>query len=479
MRFIISKYNSIPKEAKASFWYTICSVLQKCISFLTIPIFTRILTTAEYGQMSIYITWTAIIMIFTTLNLQYGSFNTAMMKFENHQDNYIASIQGISLFLTFITLVFFIIFPNFFVTLLDLPLYLLIIMLFEIIFTTSINLWSGKKRFDNKYIILIVVTLLLSLCSPLLSLFLIYQNNYSNSLMKILGNALTYFVFGGVIFFINLKRGKSLFNKEYWLYAFKFNIPLLPYYLSQIIFNQSDRIMIQKMIGFEEAGIYSLAYSISLTLSFVINAINNSYIPWLYKSIKTKKFMEIRQTTTKLIYLILILLSMFILFAPEIISFFSSNEYKDAVYIMPPVVMSQLFLFLSQICINILFFYEDKYSLVSGSILSAIINIVLNYLLIPSFGYIMAGYTTLFSYIIFYFMNLKNMYYKWNKFNNGCSLPFNFKTLNCVCFIFVFFTTGFVFLFKFLFLRIFIFFIMLVFSIIMFYKYFKCKEVLK
>ena len=115
MRFIISKYNSIPKEAKASFWYTICSVLQKCISFLTIPIFTRILTTAEYGQMSIYITWTAIIMIFTTLNLQYGSFNTAMMKFENHQDNYIASIQGISLFLTFITfsfLLFFQIFCN-------------------------------------------------------------------------------------------------------------------------------------------------------------------------------------------------------------------------------------------------------------------------------------------------------------------------------------------------------------------------------
>ena len=81
-------------------------------------------------------------------------------------------------------------------------------MLFEIIFTTSINLWSGKKRFDNKYIILIVVTLLLSLCSPLLSLFLIYQNNYSNSLMKILGNALTYFVFGGVIFFHNLKEVK-------------------------------------------------------------------------------------------------------------------------------------------------------------------------------------------------------------------------------------------------------------------------------
>ena len=42
----------------------------------------------------------------------------------------------------------------------------------------------------------------------------------------------------------NYKQGKKFFSKKYWKYALKFNIPLIPYYLSQVVFNTSDRIMI-------------------------------------------------------------------------------------------------------------------------------------------------------------------------------------------------------------------------------------------
>ena len=48
-----------------------------------------------------------------------------------------------------------------------------------------------------------------------------------------------------------------------------------------------------------------------------------------------------------------------------------------------------------------MFYFEENSYLVKGSILSAVLNIVLNFLLIPVFGYVVAGYTTLFSYIVF------------------------------------------------------------------------------
>lgn len=434
---IALKYKQIPIEAKASFWYAVCSIMQKGIALLTVPIFTRILTTAEYGETSIYTSWLSIITIFTTLNLQYGSFNIAMTKFEEKRDEYISSIEGICIFLTFIALLFFLIAPSYWSGVFDLSIVLLILMLLEILATATINFWSGKKRFENKYQLLIVVTLLLSILSPIISLSLIHCLNVKKSFLKILGHAITYLIIGTILLFINFRKGKRLFNKEYWSFALKFNIPLIPYYFSQIIFNQSDRIMIQKMVGFDEAGMYSVVYSLALILSFVINSINNSYVPWVYKSIKKDDLKPISRITTMILLLIVLLLFWLILFSPEIIKIYAGKKYINAMNVVPPVAASQLFLFLSQICINIMFYYEDKYSLVKGSILSAILNIFLNFLLIPKFGYIAAGYTTLFSYIIFYLSNFYYMKKVWNKYNDK-SIPYNVKLINKISFIFLF-----------------------------------------
>ncbi len=44
---ITSKYRSLSVQAKAALWFTICSFLQKGISFITVPIFTRLMSTEE------------------------------------------------------------------------------------------------------------------------------------------------------------------------------------------------------------------------------------------------------------------------------------------------------------------------------------------------------------------------------------------------------------------------------------------------
>ena len=54
---------------KAAFWFTVCSIINKCIQLITVPIFTRILTTTEYGQYSIFVSWQSILLIIATLNI--------------------------------------------------------------------------------------------------------------------------------------------------------------------------------------------------------------------------------------------------------------------------------------------------------------------------------------------------------------------------------------------------------------------------
>ena len=102
---VMEEYRAMSPVVKAGLWFTICNFLQKGISFITIPIFTRIMSTEEYGLYSIYSSWYSILVIFATLHLSYYVFNKGLVKFEDDRENFVVSIQSLS---AAITVVFFI-----------------------------------------------------------------------------------------------------------------------------------------------------------------------------------------------------------------------------------------------------------------------------------------------------------------------------------------------------------------------------------
>ena len=193
--------------------------------------------------------------------------------------------------------------------------------------------------------------------------------------------------------------------KGFWKYIFAFNLPLITYYVSQVIFNQSDRIMISHLTGKDDAAVYGVAYNLAMILTFVMNAINNSYVPWFYTKIKKGKQMENKKISFIISMIMALLLIFIIWLAPEIVLIMAGKSYMEAILVVAPVSMSLLWLFYSQLSINIEFYYEEKKHLVFASILSAVVNIILNYLLIPVIGFWVAGYTTLLSYILFAICN--------------------------------------------------------------------------
>lgn len=403
---MIEKYKKMPLTVKASFWYIICSILQRCISFFTVPLFTRLLSTEQYGLLALYQSWMGIIIIFTTLNLQYGSFDTAMVKYEEDRNTYVSAISGLCLLLTCLWACIYFLLSSSINVLTGLPTFLMFVLLLETLATTILGFWTGKKRFDYQYKGLILVTLFMSILSPILGIVMVTNVPIENrGSVRILSNALVVIVIGVIFFIYNVIKGKKIFVKKYWKYALNFNIPLIPYYLSQVVFNQSDRIMISRMVGNDKAGIYSVAYQISIILSFVLNAINNSYVPWVYRKMKEKDYDGIDKATNIIAGLMATLLLGIVITAPEIILIMGGQLYYEAIWIVPPVAATVLLTFYTQLFINIEFYFEEKNYLVAGSILSALVNIFLNFLLIPKVGFIVAGYTTLISYLIFCLMN--------------------------------------------------------------------------
>lgn len=404
IKSLITQYKNINVQAKAAMWYTVCNLVQNGISFLTIPIYTRILTTAEYGQYTVFQSWKDILIIFATLNLYCGVFTKAMVDHDQDRERYTSSMQGLS---TLITAALFLIYAfkhEFWNTILGMDTITLILLFAFFICFPAYNFWAVKQRVQYKYIAMVVVTLLLSVATPAISLFLLFCTDLRAHAI-IWGYLLVQIGFGGFFYVYQFIKGKTFFVKEYWSHALKFNIPLIPHYLSIMILGQADRIMIKEICGEDKAGIYSLAYQVSMMMNIVISAVNGSLVPWTYESLKKKNYKAIRDIGTALCIFMGLMTLAVTMISPEIIWILGSDKYMEAKWIIPIVALSVYFTFCYNLYSNIEFYYGETKFVMLASTTGAVLNIILNAIFIPIFGYMAAGYTTLVCYIFFAFMH--------------------------------------------------------------------------
>lgn len=398
MKKIITKYKNLPEAVKASLWFTICSILQKGISFITVPIFTRMLSTEEYGVISLFGAWQNILTIFATLNLSYQIFNNGMVKYEKDQDGYTTAMLGLSNFATVIVLVVYLMFHTSLDKIFELPMSAIIMMFFGFFFSSATSLWTVHQRYKFKYRLLCVVSLAVSFGSALLGVLFVLLKNVGVS--RIFGDTVAVVVVGALIYVFILKKNHKLFNKEYWKYALRLDIPLIPHYLSMTVLGSSDRIMINSLCGKSFTALYSVPYNASMVMQIVTSSINSSFIPWTYQKCKSKEYKKINEFSSILLILVMSITLIPSLFAPELVWLLGSNKYTDSMWVVPPVSCSIFFMFLYSLFSNIELYYENSKNIMIASTGAAIGNIVLNYIFVSIFGYIAAAYTTLACYIL-------------------------------------------------------------------------------
>ncbi|TXC82187.1 oligosaccharide flippase family protein [Metabacillus litoralis] len=399
---IFKRYTAFPPAVKAAIWFTIASFFQKGISFITVPIFTRLLSVEQYGQVVVFQSWLSIITIFATLSLWAGVFNNGMVKYENDRETFISALQGLSTTLTAVCLIIYLLFLDFWNSIFGLPTFLVLVMFTQLIVAPALSYWSAKQRFDYQYKKLIIITLAMSIASPLFGVFAVLATE-DKGVARILSVALVQIGVCSVFYIYNATKGKQFFHRNYWKYALGFNLPLIPHYLSGVVLNQSDKIMIDQFSGTDKAGIYSVAYSAAMLLTILITSVNSSFTPWTYKKLKNKCYSEIEDISKFLLALIGGLILILVAFAPEIVGVLAPVEYYEAIWVIPPIAVSVFFIFLYSMFANIEFYFEENKFIMVASIIGAGLNILLNFFLIPIFGYIAAGFTTLFCYIVFSF----------------------------------------------------------------------------
>lgn len=396
----IKKYKSISVQARAAIWFSACSILQKGISFIVVPIFTRILTTEQYGTYSLYLSWLQILTIITSLYLYYGVFTNGMNKYDTDRDRYISSMQGLTLTITAIVFVIFFVTQNAWSDILGLAPHLIFLMFVEMAVTPALSFWSGRQRFEYKYRKLVIVTLCKSIVNPILGLIMVSLAE-DKATARILSVVIVEVCFCGVIMIYQFLKGKCWIDKKYWKFALGMAIPLLPHYLSGMILNKGDQIMISKMVSTSAVAFYSVAYNIGMLVQIFTNAISNSFTPWIYQRIKADKYEKIPETINFLMLLVAAISLGLMLLSPELVLLFGSSGYASAAYVIPPVAASVFFIFLYNILATPQFYFEKTSFLMVSSILAAVVNLGLNFIFIKQYGYVAAGYTTLVCYVLY------------------------------------------------------------------------------
>jgi len=406
-----------------SFIFVIGDIINKGIPFLMLPILTRYLTPEDYGIVSIFTVIIAVLSVFTGLNV-HGAININFFKMDKRElKNYIGNVYIILAISSLIVLIILSIFSNIIINNIELSInwvYMaLLVSFFQ--FTTNINLllWVAEQKSKQYIIYQIMQTILITT----LSLIFIIKFNMKWE-GQILATTIGILTFSMISFIFIIKRGYFYFklNFNYIKDALYFGIPLIPHTLSGWIKTGSDRILLVSMVGASATGIYSVGYQIGYVIGVVVLALNKVWTPYLFKILSDNPSLKDKERIVKFTYIYFIFIILFaILFsyiAQNMVYYFLDEKFIESIQYIKYFALAFAFQGMYFMVTNYIFYVKKTYILSYITFSTAVIHVILLYVLININGTIGAAQATLISFVITFFAT-------WYLSNKVYSMPWN------------------------------------------------------
>lgn len=393
------------KELKAGLGYMVGNMFIKGISFITLPIFTRLLTTNDFGIYNTYGAYESILAILLGVGM-YSSIKNANYDYKDKLNTYVATLISILCCCSGGAMILGLLFHRVIKIATGFTVAIIILIVLQAFGTASLNIANAELslRYDYKrYLIYAGINTIGNVALSLVLICTLFSNN--RSVGRIMGSSLPLFGLGCWILYTYFKKANTKFDKGMAKYALVFGFPLVWHYLAQNVASQFDRIMITSMVGNSETGIYSFVYTIASIFSILFYSTDNVWSVWFYKKMEQKQYNEIRKQANKYIALFGSLGILMMLFSKEIIKLMSSRQYWAGADLFMPILVGLFFLFLYTIPVAIEYYYKETKYIAITTFVSAIANIILNYIFILLCGYKAAAYTTAASYFVMFIMH--------------------------------------------------------------------------
>jgi len=367
------------------------------------PVLTRHLSPADYGI--VYVFNSVMFFFIPFVGLQSDTY-FARYYFEIEKTifaKHTADILKVILSATIITLGLSYILRNQLASALAINWNIIIICVFVSMATvvgTLVLRYYQMENKANKYIYIIIITAILNL---ILSLLLVvhFKLGWKG---RIIGIAIAALLQAAISVFVLYKKGLIKFemNLKYTKDILFFGFPLLLGAMSGWIVNLADKLFVTKMVSISATGIYGIGSSMGMIMGLFVDSFARAWVPYFFKNVgenSNEKNMKIVKLTYLFIFSV-IFMSLALAFLSYIfIKYFLAKEYFSSYRYVIWISLGQGFAGINSIFVYYLL-YEKKNFLISGIYLvSAVTNLVLNYVLIKTFGTIGAAYTIFFTFL--------------------------------------------------------------------------------
>lgn len=408
------------KEMRSFIGFMLGPLGAAAIGFITTPIITYFIAPEEYAKVNLYQMFQNILSV-----LIYFGFDQAYVRFfyEERDKNklwnnsaFIPFIVGCIVSIGIMTNI-----SNFSMYLFTnnkilFPTILLCISVPLIITERFLLLWLRMQEKSFLYSLFNVILKILILGLTVF-LMLYYQKSY---LSAIYGTVVGQIVFDIILLIICIRMGTNINIKtldgHFIQKLAKYGLPLAPVTVISMILNSADRFAIKEFSTMEDLGLYAVALKITGLLAILKNCITTFWVPmslrWYSEGKDNLYFFKVTEIVTGTMSIVC-LISFFI---KEFIFRLFDAQYINAQYIFPMLMFYPILYTISETFIIGITFRKKGYIITIISIVTLIVDILLNLYFVPKFGAIGAAAATALSNIV-YFVGI--LYYSrkiWYKF---------------------------------------------------------------
>lgn len=393
--------------------YLIASVMSAAIPFLLLPVLTRYLEPAEYGEVAVFQVWVSLIGALCGLSV-HGAAGRKYYDYEE-PDKYIGEFLTACLVVlvgsSLLVLLLVAPFSGWLSGIIGLSEKWLYLGVFYAFFNFLIQLrlgqWQVRKE-PKKYGAFQVSK---SLLDMFLSLFLV-AGIMLGVTGRLAGQTSATILFG-MLGLLMLWRGGLLgmsWRPDLMREALRFGVPLVPHVVGAFLLITVDRAVISAQIGLQAAGYYMVAAQMAMVIGIGLDSVNKAYVPWLYERLKRddsrEKLFIVKLTYCYGIFLLLCAVAAFLV-GGELLVFVAGEKYRPAAELIGWFVLAKAFHGMYY-TVSSYIFYAKKTSVIAKiTIFCGVMNVFMLLFLTREYGLVGAAWSMCISMLLQWLMTWK------------------------------------------------------------------------
>ena len=404
------------KLIKAGVIYTSANILLKGISFFTIPLFIRLLTPEEFGRFNIFVSFEAIIFMFSGLTL-HASIKNAYYDIKNDYDTYVKNCFYVEILNSFLIALIVNVVCYFWSKQIDLSFVEVNLLTISGFCNALITLYGSILIMEYKagsYAVVSFISVVVGISLSVLLIFTFFDFNHY--LGRIIGLVIGQLSATAYLLYKVFGSGLAPVKVSYWRYGLKISIPIIPHGLSQIILGSANRIMIKYMYNSALAGIFSFTYTVTVVPQVLFQSVSSVWEPWFFDRMSHNDLEQIKRKSNLFCLLISVVFTIMACITPELVRILATEEYYEAIDISIITLIGCYFATLYIIPCEIEYYYKKTKHIATSTAACAFVNVSLNFILMQYYTYKIAAIVSLSAYFLYFLFHLYMSFYickKW------------------------------------------------------------------